>query len=885
MSVSFLSRFNIIGNKKSDQSEEADGDESEPPEGMNAHVFSSSIGAIGYIPQHKDPTYIKVRAHHKKEREFTRMFLAQELKGNSRDTTSDATADTSPKKNKAQNSIWCTDFSRDGKYLAAAGHDHIVRVWAVISTPDDRRKHENEEDARDRSSGGQGERLSAPVFRGKPIHEFEGHTSDVLDLSWSKNNFLLSSSMDKTVRLWHISREECLCTFKHRDFVTSIAFHPKDDRFFLAGSLDSTLRLWSIPDKSVAFSQQLPGLITAVGFTPDGKTAMAGIITGLCLFYETEGLKYHTQIHVRSSRGRNAKGSKITGIRTLTYPPDDPDGDLKLLITTNDSRVRLYNFRDKSLEMKFKGNSNSSSQIHASFSDDGKHIICGSEDKRTYIWSTSAVDAEMKDKRPLEDFAAHQEIVTTAIFAPTKTRQLLSASGDPLYDLCNPPPVTLLSREESHTTKSPPEESENAETVKKQEETPAYIERSLHRDGNIIVTSDFTGNIKVFRQDCAFKQRRNDQWETASTFSRKLGESMLGRSASIRTKNSDRSQIRSRRNSVATQHNGTNHSESRILSWRNSIGSNVSVDSSIRNGIVGGTPANGYINASARSERSLSPGKFSTGATTLTESRTSVHSQALGGSSAKEARQLPYVNGTIGSGRGTPSIATKSTRSSSPPPTRGSSGPANSIKSKGKDAGRGGSKQTTLPPVPTIQKPPTPSFSISRAPTTSSIPTSNQNAPAKAPSDDESDKTANQNSLKIDPMGRSYNFWNKNSWTRGSANSSTSSVARPETSGGLLGTGILGFGGSKLEKTRTAASRLSSDDDADAMGFNVRSREGSKSEDAEAEAKLGSAVEADEEVKCKRCGGKEFRARKVIANPGGGTGQKLVCGRCGLICE
>jgi len=33
--------------------------------------------------------------------------------------------------------------------------------------------------------------------------------------------------MDKTVRLWHVSRKECLCTFQHIDFVTSIVFHPK----------------------------------------------------------------------------------------------------------------------------------------------------------------------------------------------------------------------------------------------------------------------------------------------------------------------------------------------------------------------------------------------------------------------------------------------------------------------------------------------------------------------------------------------------------------------------------------------------------------------------------------------------------------------------------
>ncbi|KAI8260034.1 putative WD repeat-containing protein [Colletotrichum sp. SAR11_239] len=518
---SFLSRLSMRGGRRRDDDEESVFSD-QRTEGNNAHVFSSVIGS-GYIPHHKEPPrYIRIKAHNKKNREFNRMFLAQELTIPQPEANDEkgATVTTSNGSRRSDNggAIWATEFSPDGKYFAAAGKDQVVRVWAVISTHEERRRHEDEESANDAN----GERLSAPVFRSKPVHEFRGHTGEVLDLSWSKNNFLLSSSMDKTVRLWHISRKECLFAAKSNDFTTSICFHPTDDRFFLAGSLDSTLRLWSIPDKAVAYSAHVSDLITAVAFSPDGKTAIAGVYSGMCMFYDTDGLKNVSQLHVRSSRGKNAKGSKITGIKTMVI-----DEEVKVLITSNDSRVRLYNLRDKSLDAKFKGLENTCSQIHADFSDNGQWIVSGSEDKKTYIWSVRSADSE-KDK-PCEYFDAHSDRVSTAIFAPTKSRQLLGGSGDPLYDLCNPPPVTLMSLEESIASQGGQSDDDTKTQVKKPEESPQYIEKSKHFDGQILVTTDQSGVIKVFRQDCAFIKRRHESRLTGSMSERSLSPNKAAR--------------------------------------------------------------------------------------------------------------------------------------------------------------------------------------------------------------------------------------------------------------------------------------------------------------------------------------------------------------------
>ncbi|KAK5858458.1 hypothetical protein PBY51_002595 [Eleginops maclovinus] len=392
--------------------------------------------------------------------------------------------------------VWTMKFSHCGRLLATAGQDNVVRIW-VLKTAFDyfnnmRLKYNTE--GRVSPSPSQESLCSsksddhlascAPEdpdtedrntpFRQVPFCKYKGHTADLLDLSWSKNFFLLSSSMDKTVRLWHISRRECLCCFQHIDFVTAIAFHPRDDRYFLSGSLDGKLRLWNIPDKKVALWNEVDGqtrLITAANFCQNGKYAVIGTYDGRCIFYDTERLKYHTQIHVRSTRGRNKVGRKITGIEPLP-------GENKILVTSNDSRIRLYDLRDLSLSMKYKGYVNSSSQIKASFSHDYSFIVSGSEDKYVYIWSTyhdlSKFTSVRRDRNDFwEGIKAHNAVVTSAVFAPHPGLIVPQEPG------ADKPEAECKSLD-----------STDSETI------PSGALKTDHTE--VLLSADFTGAIKVF---------------------------------------------------------------------------------------------------------------------------------------------------------------------------------------------------------------------------------------------------------------------------------------------------------------------------------------------------------------------------------------------------
>ena len=290
--------------------------------------------------------------------------------------------------------IWTMVFSVSGKYLATAGQDTIVRVWHCGALAQAAAAINSFTDATDSSSNLTPSPSQANKYEfirhSKPQRSYYGHKADILDISWSKNNFLCTSSMDKTVRLWHVSRESCLCYFQHYDFVTSVSFHPKDDKYFVTGSLDEKLRVWNIPEHKLMRDVDTRGLITSAKFTPDGKTIVSGSYDGKCTLYKTETLQYVTQIDVKSTRGKNARGKKVTG---MDFTPDGK----AILITTNDSRMRMYHMNNFSLLCKFKGLDNYHSQIQASYShpsckdkeNEGypHYVICGSEDARVYLWN------------------------------------------------------------------------------------------------------------------------------------------------------------------------------------------------------------------------------------------------------------------------------------------------------------------------------------------------------------------------------------------------------------------------------------------------------------------------------------------------------------------
>lgn len=108
-------------------------------------------------------------------------------------------------------------------------------------------------------------------------------------------------------------------------------------------------------------------------------------------------MKYKTQMDCSNRNGKYSKGTKVTGMsyyikkgirESLSMRRKANSIHAQLLVSTNDSRIRLCQLDDYSQLFKYKGLSNTTMQIKSSFSDDCKFIISGSDDGHVFIWNT-----------------------------------------------------------------------------------------------------------------------------------------------------------------------------------------------------------------------------------------------------------------------------------------------------------------------------------------------------------------------------------------------------------------------------------------------------------------------------------------------------------------
>jgi WD40 repeat protein len=164
--------------------------------------------------------------------------------------------------------VWALAFSADGKTLASGGADRTVRLWDLSPVP-----------------GTEG--------YGKLLRTLEGHEEEVLAVAFAADGLLASGDGDPfagpsaegrpgTVRLWDAAAgKEKAVLSGHARAVRGLAFAP-DGKTLASGGADRTVRLWDVsgdvPARGMTAQAVLTGPsqpVVAVAFSPDGKTLAA----------------------------------------------------------------------------------------------------------------------------------------------------------------------------------------------------------------------------------------------------------------------------------------------------------------------------------------------------------------------------------------------------------------------------------------------------------------------------------------------------------------------------------------------------------------------------------------------------------------------------------
>ncbi|CAI9777575.1 unnamed protein product [Fraxinus pennsylvanica] len=285
--------------------------------------------------------------------------------------------------------IWTMKFSPDGKYLASGGEDGVICIWLVGSVDAScsttkcnfsRQEFEGKSSSHGKKSWPASVIIPEKVFciAEEPLVKFHGHTSDILDLSWSASNHLLSSSMDTTVRLWQVGSDKCLGVFHHSNYVTCVQFNPVDENYFISGSIDGKVRIWGVTEKRVVDWANVRDVVTALCYQPNGNGFVVGSLTGICRFYRSSGgeLGLNAETNVC---GQKKSGNKITGIQFLKNDPE------RVMITSKDSKIRIFD--GCQVVRKYRGLKKSGSQMSASFTSSGRHMLSVGDDSRIYIWN------------------------------------------------------------------------------------------------------------------------------------------------------------------------------------------------------------------------------------------------------------------------------------------------------------------------------------------------------------------------------------------------------------------------------------------------------------------------------------------------------------------
>jgi dipeptidyl aminopeptidase/acylaminoacyl peptidase len=267
-------------------------------------------------------------------------------------------------------------FSPDGKLLATAGCDKMIRLWDLDND--------------------------------KEVGRFEGHSGHIRTVAFSPDGKLLASAADdNAIFVWDVAARKQVRRVGHHTAKLFTAFFSPNGKTLVSSGFDEHIGLWDATSgKQLQFFRAHPRVPYGVALAPDGRTlASGGDEEGTIRLWDVATGK---EIRCWNGHGQHVYSVAIS-----------PDGRL-LASGGNDTSARLWELASGKEVRRFDGHDGGVFRV--AFAPDGRTLLSCSYNSSAHLW-------EIMTGKEIRRFGKHTGWVWGVAYSP-KGRSVATASKD-----------------------------------------------------------------------------------------------------------------------------------------------------------------------------------------------------------------------------------------------------------------------------------------------------------------------------------------------------------------------------------------------------------------------------------------------------------------------